>query len=191
VDAEEGAEVGKSVLTVCCLDRSRREFAGTGHIDRRQEKKEDDMENRISFDRIQIVRELGRAGRFLDRAALYARDKSPLGIATTAFCLAITEDQVQAGDGPPPSYDRLTVLREIARAPQFLDQAVEILRTKLPPGFHRYVTDFDIGRLALALAFEAPIEPVLERISDEITNWIGYEWVGYDTSLAEEAYDAE
>jgi hypothetical protein len=149
------------------------------------------MENRIAFDRTQIVRELGRATRYLDRAALYARDKSPLGIATVAFCLAITEDQVRAGDDPPPSYDRLAVLRGMGRTLQFLDQAVEILRTKLPPGFHRYVTDFDIGRVALALAFEEPVEPVLERIFDEITHWIGYEWIGHESILDEEVHYAE
>jgi hypothetical protein len=160
--------------------------AGTGHIDRRQRKKEDAMENRIVYDRTQIIRELGRAGRFLDRAARYARDTSPLGIATVAFCLARTEDQVWGESDPPPPYDRLAVLREIARAPQFLDQAVEILHDRLPAGFYRYVTDFDIGRVALALAFGEPVDPVLETIFDEITNWIGYEWAESDSILDEE-----
>jgi len=149
------------------------------------------MENRITFDRTQIVRELGRATRFLDQAYRIARDKSPYGTATVAFSLALAEDQVRTGDDPPPSYDRLAVLRGMGRTLQFLDQAVEILQAKLPPGFYRYVNEFDIGRVALALAFEVPVESVLERISDEITNWIGYEWIGYETGLDEEVQYAE
>jgi len=129
----------------------------------------------IMIDRTQIIRDLGRAGRFLDRAARYSRDKNPLEIAIVALALVCTEDQVRAEDDPPPPYDRLAILREIARAPQFLDQAIAILQAKLPPEFHPYVTDFCVGRLALALAFGAPEEPIVQRIYHEIAVWIGHQ----------------
>jgi hypothetical protein len=129
---------------------------------------------RIVFNRLQIVRDFGRSGRFLDQAAGVAREKNHFEIALVAFALARTEDQVRI-EGNPSSYDRLAILREIARAPQFLDQAVEILQSKIPPGMQRYVTDFDIGRVALALAFNTDEEKVVQKILNEIINWVGYQ----------------